>query len=207
MARNTRNAFALRDHSPEGAWESNDGRYRAYAHSILAEHEEVCSKILDEWPGKSDGPLKHPAHHPHIQSLSKRRAQTSDTVRIYAAMAVEGYLNFYGVLRLGQHVFDEHFERLGLVPKVRALLLVCDQLDVDRSDELVTLLDRIAHSRNSLVHPKTREVTGSLATHRPTSVRMPEAAQEAVKTMEAFFAAFVRAVPQAAGHLNRLADA
>ena len=57
-------------------------------------------------------------------------------VRIYAAMAVEGFLNFYGVLRLGQNVFDEHFERLGLVPKVRALLLVCDQLDVSQQDPL-----------------------------------------------------------------------
>ncbi|MCE3006442.1 MAG: hypothetical protein LW853_06385 [Rickettsiales bacterium] len=118
-------------------------------------------------------------------------------------MAVEGYLNFYGVLRLGQQAFDDHFERLGLVPKLRALLLVCDQLDVPTSDELVQHLDRVAQSRNFLVHPKTREVQGDLSAHKRTANPMPETAEKAVSSMEAFFESFIKAVPKAANHLNR----
>ena len=126
----TRQQFKLRPHDPEGVWESNDGRYRTYAHQILAEHVSLCDEVLKKWPIDAGAAITDPHAYPEISELGRRRDQTADTVRIYAAMAVEGYLNFYGVLRLGQDVFDEHFERLGLVPKLRALLLTCDQLDI-----------------------------------------------------------------------------
>jgi hypothetical protein len=206
MPRRTRQAFELRPHDPEGAWESNDGRYRTYAHLLLAEHKSLCAHILEAWPTDAGASIKDYRQYPEVMALARRRDQTSDTTRIYAAMAVEGYLNFYGVLRLGQAVFDEHFERLGLVPKLRALMLMCDQLDIPSTDELVRELDRVAQSRNTLVHPKTLEVVGNPATHQRSSVPMPETAEAAVSSMEAFFAAFIAAVPKAAGHLNR-ADA
>jgi hypothetical protein len=203
MHRRTRQPFQLRPHDPEGVWESNDGRYRTYAHLILEEHKELCKRVLLQWPKEAVTPITDPHRYPELTELARRRDQTSDTTRIYAAMAVEGYLNFYGVLRLGQQAFDDHFERLGLVPKLRALLLVCDQLDVPTSDELVQHLDRVAQSRNFLVHPKTREVQGDLSAHKRTANPMPETAEKAVSSMEAFFESFIKAVPKAANHLNR----
>lgn len=130
----TRQHCQLRPHDPEGAWESNDGRYRTYAHQLLAEHVSLCDEVRQTWPGDAAATITAPHAYPEIAVLARRRDQTADTVRIYAAMAVEGYLNFYGVLRLGQEVFDEHFERLGLVPKLRNLLLICDQLNIPKSD-------------------------------------------------------------------------
>jgi hypothetical protein len=144
-----------------------------------------------------------PPHSPEVWELCEPRDRTSDTVRIYAAMAVEGFLDFCGVLRLGQDVFDDHFERLGLVQEVRALLLVCDQLDVSRQDPLVICLDKLAMSKNALVHPKTREVVGDPQTHQRSSIKVPEAARECVENMEAFFQHFLEAVPDAALHLDR----
>jgi hypothetical protein len=170
---------------------------------ILEEHKELCKQVLQRWPKVAGAPITDPHTYPEIAELARRRDQTSDTTRIYAAMAVEGYLNFYGVLRLGQQPFDDHFERLGLVPKLRALLLVCDQLDVPASDELAQHLDRVAQSRNSLVHPKTKEVQGDLAAYKRTGSPMPETAENAVQSMEAFFQSFIKAVPKAANHLNR----
>jgi hypothetical protein len=202
MHRRTRQPFQLRPHDPKGVWESNDGRYRTYAHLILEEHKELYKLVLLQWPKEATASITDPHKYPEITALARRRDQTSDTTRIYAAMAVEGYLNFYGVLRLGQQAFDDHFERLGLVSKLRALLLVCDQLDVPTSDELVQHLDRVAHSRNSLVHPKTREVQGDLSAHKQTGSPMPETAEKAVASMEAFFESFIKAVPKAANHLN-----
>jgi hypothetical protein len=207
MAKSTRQQFQLRPHDPEGIWESNDGRYRTYAHQLLAEHVSLCEEVLQKWPGDAEAPITAPNAHPEVAALARRRDQTADTVRIYAAMAVEGYLNFYGVLRLGQDVFDEHFERLGLVPKLRILLLTCDQLHVPKSDPLVLALDRVAQSRNALVHPKTKEIVGDLSQHKRTATPMPETARNAVEDMEAFFEAFVEAVPQAENHLSRCADA
>jgi hypothetical protein len=202
MTRRTRQPFQIRSHSPEGVWESNDRRYRNYARHFLDEHKALCTEIVKKWPAKAGSPIQDSRQYPEISDLARRRDQTSDTTRIYAAMAVEGYLNFYGVLRLGQQAFDDHFERLGLVPKLRALLLVCDGLDIPNSDELVQCLDRLAQSRNALVHPKAREVQGEFAAHRRTLTPMPETAERAVRDMEAFFEGFIKAVPKAASHLN-----
>lgn len=207
MTSRKRQSFQLRPHDPDGIWESNDGRYRTYAHQLLAEHISLCDEVIRSWPVKSNEPIKDPSAHPEIQVLARRRDQTADTARIYAAMAVEGYLNFYGVLRLGQVAFNEHFERLGLVPKLRCLLLTCDQLDVPKNDPVVLALDRVAQSRNSLVHPKTREVVGDFSQHKRTGSPAPETAQAAIADMEAFFDEFVKAVPNAANHLSQRAAA
>jgi hypothetical protein len=206
MKSRKRQEFQLRPHDPEGIWESNDGRYRTYAHQLLAEHVALCDEVLRSWPTKSNESITDPTAYPEITVLARRRDQTADTARIYAAMAVEGYLNFYGVLRLGQVVFDEHFERLGLIPKLRTLLLTCDHLDVPNNDPLVLALERVAQSRNSLVHPKTKEVVGEVAQHRRTANPAPQTAQAAIANMEAFFDEFIKAVPNAANHLcNRAA--
>ena len=201
MTKRTRQHFHLRPHDSVGFWESNDGRYRTYAHQLLGEHVSAYEEVLKKLPVEAGTAINSTTADPEIAVLVRRRDQTADTVRIYAAMAVEGYLNFYGVLRLGQNVFDDHFERLGLVQKLRALLLICDQLDVPKSDPLVLALERIAKSRNVLVHPKTVEVMGDPALHNRTTTPTPQTAQAAVSDMEAFFEAFVQAVPQAGNYL------
>jgi len=173
----------------------------------LAELELHCLEVIEKWPVPAGQPIRDEAKYPEIWKLARFRDRTSDSVQIFAAMAVEGYLNFYGVLRLGQSVFDEHFERLGLIPKLRSLLLVCDGLQIDRNDALVTLLDRLAQRRNSLVHPKTREFQGHPSQHQATAIKIPEVAREAVANMEAFFCEFLCLVPTAGKHLRKAPDA
>ena len=203
MHSSARERFAIRPHDAQGVWESNDGRYRAYAHELLAQLEVLCTEILAAWPSEAGASITDDSRYPELWKLARLRDRTSDTVRIYAAMAAEGFLNFYGVLRLGQRVYDEHFERLGAVPKLRSLLLICDQLEVPRNDPLVLCLDRLAQSRNALVHPKTREVLGNPATQKRSSTKLPEVAQESVANMEAFFEQFVQAVPDARPQIAR----
>jgi hypothetical protein len=140
--------------------------------------------------------------HAELWKSAEHRNRTSNEVRIYAAMAIEGFLNFYGVVRLGQKVYDDHFERLALVPKLRSLLLICDKLDMPKNDSLVLLLDKVAQSRNALVHPKAKEVVGEPSSHVRTSTKLPDAAQESVKNMEAFFEQFSLAVPDAAHQIG-----
>jgi len=202
-----RKPFTPRPYDVQGVWESNDGRYRAYAHELLAHLESLCAEVLAKWPVDSGPSITDESHYPELWKLARQRDRTSDTVRIYAAMAAEGFLNFYGVLRLGQDVFDEHFERLGVVPKLRSLLLVCDQLEVPRQDPLVVCLDKLATSRNALVHPKTKEVPGDPKLHERSSTKVPEVARECVTNMDMFFERFVEAVPNAKPYLARKAGA
>jgi hypothetical protein len=199
----TRKHFAVHPHDRQGTWESNDGRYRAYAHELLGELDTLCAEVLAKWPVDVSAAITDENTQPELWKLARLRDRTSDAVRIYAAMALEGFLNFYGVLRLGQVVFDEHFERLGLIPKLRKLLLVCDHLEIAKNDVLCDHLDKVAQSRNALVHAKTKEVIGDPSNHHRGSTKIPEVARESVENMEAFFAAFIAAVPGSEFHVQR----
>lgn len=202
MATTERKSFEIRPHDALGKWQSNDRRYRAYAHELLVELEALHAEVLSKWPLEAGAPIHDPQSHPDLWKLTRLRDRTSDSVRIYAAMAVEGFLNFYGVLRLGQSVFDERFERSGLVPKLRSLLLACDALEIKKNNPMVLLLDSVAQARNSLVHPKAKEVVGIVETHEGVGTKIPEAARESVSNMEAFLEQFAQAVPLARRYVD-----
>ena len=202
MNLNLRKSFKLRAHNSVGVWETDDSIYRSFAHELLDQLESICIQVVDQWPGDPASTINNELLFPDLYKLVNHRNRTSDSVRIYAAMAIEGFLNFYGVLRFGQHVFDTHFERLVLVPKLRMLLLVGESLDIPKNDLLVHHLELVAFSRNELVHPKTRERTLNQISPDKKLINLPEAAQLAVKNMEEFFKLFEQAVPAMSIHLS-----
>ena len=156
-----------------------------------------------QWPTDPPLALNNARNsYPELAALGRRRDRASDAARLYAAMAVEGFVNFYGVLRLGQLVFDEHFERLGMVPKLQRLLLICESLNVTKAHGIVAALERVAASRNSLVHPKAREIPRAHGATARTSIPLPEHAQASIDSMEEFFTRFVELVPGMARYLE-----
>lgn len=193
-----RTKFDLRPHEAELSWESHHLRYFRFAIDLMAELEVQCERVKAAWPIPHHEPLRD-AHlnFPELGMMLDARNKNSDSVRIYAAMAVEGFMNWYGLLRLGTEVFNAQFERLGLVPKLQALLLVCDATLIEKSDPLLRALDEVAQSRNALVHPKAKEISPeSVFTLRP-KVIIPDAARDAVRSMRSFFTEFASAVPDA----------
>jgi hypothetical protein len=171
---------------------------------MLAEVEALATEVTNLWPVKAGDALQDHEHsHPELWRLARLRDRTSDSVRIFAAMAVEGYLNWYGVFRLGESVFNQHFERLGLVPKLRLLLLVCDRIQVNEADPVVRALSALAETRNALVHPKAREVISDPMKHTRTGTKIPEVAREAVANMDRFCSEFVVIVPDAKAYIPK----
>src|SRR3569832_2497709 len=155
MVTKPRQNFTVRPLVTNRAWESNDPRYRIYAHELLVELEAICTQITAQWPIPKGKTLKE--NHPHYMQISKLvplRDRIADTVLIYSVMAVEGFLNWYGVARLGERIFNDHFERLGLIPKLRILLLTCESIDVAKDDLIIVAINSVAKLRNALVHPK-----------------------------------------------------
>ncbi len=203
MTSSNRPPFVLRPHDYPGTWESNDRRYFEYAHELLQDLELLCVEVKEKWPIDLTESLdqRSRVEHPEVWLLARRRDRTSDTVRIFAAMAVEGFMNWYGVFRLGQSAFDQHFERLGVVAKLRTILLVCDAIDVAKSDALVMCAIAIAESRNALVHPKAREVSSRFTTKGRTATAIPDAARHSVDQMTKFFEEFALAVPAVTPHI------
>ena len=198
MSKKTLIPFVLRPHDSSGTWESNDARYRVYAHELLDQLEELTAEIHKKWP-KGVISITDKTKYPELWKLTRIRDRTSDNARIYAAMAVEGFLNFYGVLRLGQKVFDEHFERLSLTQKLQRLVLISESIVISQQDPLVKTLESIAKGRNSLVHPKALEIKDS---SKRTSTNIPDVAKKAVDGMESFFKQFALAVPAMLNHID-----
>lgn len=198
VTRPIRKVSTLRSHDGVGHWLSEDRRYCEYARTQLAELERVTEEVKKQWPGPLDQTLKGDQHTPELWSLVRKRDLLSDSVKIFSAMAVEAFLNYYGVVRLGEDEYASHFERLGLVPKLRTLLLVCDSLSISEPDPLIQLLQSIAKRRNSLVHPKAQELQQHVPADDRGGDKIPEVARDAVRDMDAFFREFVTAVPKAA---------
>lgn len=121
----------------------------------------------------------------------------ADTVVVFSAMAIESFLNFYGVRRLGESYFTAHLERLSPSKKVAALVALCTGKLLEPAEPLLQVAQRIARRRNALVHPKTRE------THRgrdlPPAESAVVAADQAIADMRLFFELVVLADPAAGG--------
>ena len=198
MKISSRAKFNLRPHDFLASWESNDRRYYRQALELLSELELLCEEVKSNWPVALGELIKNArTNYPALDQLVDKRNRKSDLVRIYSAMAVEGFLNWYGVLRLGEDVFNAHFERLNILEKLKMLLLVCDSIVIDNSDSLSVTLKSIAESRNALVHPKSREVY-ELSTSPQKYSKIPHTARDAVNNMKLFFSEFIKAIPDAA---------
>lgn len=197
MSEPTRITSNIRPLGATGAWLTNADAYSEYAQLNFEELKEITDKISEEWPIPLNETIRNPQDHPQIWKLVKKRDSLSDSVLIYTAMAVEAFVNYYGVVRIGEVNYKNLFERLGAIPKLKTLLLVCDSLAVSNNDPLMKVLDKIAVRRNQLVHPKTKEVEDYLpAEERPGNL-IPEVAEEAINDMVEFFTEFLLAVPDA----------
>jgi hypothetical protein len=176
-------------------WSTNHRRYYSSAEQTLQELVPLADEVVKRWPANSGTILRKDQQPPGLHELCRRRDRVSDSVKLFAAIAVEGFINYYGVVRLGQKQFDRHFERLPMIKKVELLLLICDGLALTSDDSLVTALKGLAEMRNQLAHPKAREVTEDAISNPKAMGRIPEDATEAVRLMKGFFRRFAELVP------------
>jgi hypothetical protein len=115
----------------------------------------------------------------------------SDSVVIFAAMAVESFLNLYGVIRLGEQVYAQRYERLGPVQKLSAILATCCATQLGPQDEISAVVARLFARRNALVHPKTHEVGPDQQELLPGGTPLLPAARAAVEDMHRFHELFL----------------
>jgi hypothetical protein len=118
-------------------------------------------------------------------------------------MAVEAYLNFFGVTCLGEKEFGR-FERRGPERKLETLFLECAELSLKPTDEIRLVVRRIARRRNALVHPETCEVDSPRGLEVAQGMPFSESVDEAAQDMVQFFKLFGDAVPEAQAHFTSL---
>jgi hypothetical protein len=192
--------LSVRSPDVDGSWKVNDRRYFENAHVLMEELELVVLEVNHQWPKDLSETVKKGATTKAHWKLVRRRDLLSDSVKIFSAMSVEAFLNFYGVLRLGQVDFDWPLQKLGPVAKLKKLFMLCDNVTLTDNDALVQIVDKIAKRRNGLVHSPTVEVTNAAPAEDRDGDRIPEAARESVADMIAFFQEFVQRKPSVAHH-------
>jgi hypothetical protein len=180
-----------------GCYVSNLRVFLRRARECLTRLETISTEARAKWPGSLDQAITEAKkNYPDLEALCFQRDLLSDSVLIFAAMAVEAFLNYYGVVRMGEAEFARNFERLGVAAKLRSLLLFCDSIRITDDDPLLAAVNKLTQNRNALVHPKTKEVRNNVESLRDGPL-IPEAAQEAVAAMGNFFKGFEAIVPEA----------
>ncbi len=194
----------VRSASTAGAWFVDDKRFYQYSYASLKELEHVVQEVRSQWTKPLGASIKQAEAPPFLWELARKRDRLSDSVKVFSAMSVEAFLNFYGVVRLEQNYFDNHVEKLGPVPKLKRLFALCEGKALTDSEPIVIVLSRIAARRNRLVHPRTVEVASSAVSG--IGDRIPEIAREAIADMDAFFVEFGRLDPDVQHHLPSPTD-
>jgi hypothetical protein len=182
-----------------GGWYNDVSRHAESAKALLSELVDLCAEVVAKWPVSPDMPLPRTGYE-EVYALSRKRDRTSDSVILYTAFTVEGFLNLYGVVRCGQAVFNEHFERMPITTKLRMLLLVCDSIDVAKRHPVVLACEDLARQRNKLAHPKAVEQSRVLTDAQKNSLGtpVPQSAQDAYQAMSNFFEQFRMLSPTSA---------
>lgn len=197
----TAKPLSVRSPTTPGSWLVNDKRYFENAHMLLAELEVLVAEVNKGWPKALSEAVKEDETTKAHWRLARKRDLLSDSVKVFSAMSVEAFLNFYGVLRLGPVQFDRKLEFLGPVAKLKKLFELCDGVTLTDTDAIAQVLDRIAKRRNQQVHPVAVEVTVALASEDREGDKIPDVAREAVRDMVHFFQEFGKRQPNVAHHL------
>src|SRR5437879_1092868 len=175
-----------------GSWEL-EGGLREQAVRALELAEQVSSELRKEWEAARARQLAGEIDAGRLVSherIVERNLLTTAAV-VLSAMAAESFLSFYGVKRIGQKVYEQDYERLGLVPKVTAIIETCCGVRVDDDAKIVSVARALSEARNRLVHPKTRELGHKAASSHMSPTKHPlDVARESVANMNEFFQLF-----------------
>jgi hypothetical protein len=193
-----RGPLAIRPHGTTAKWSSSHNHYAEYADACLGDLIAAIGAVNSMWPGPLGQPVEDGRASPELWEAARRRDYLSDSSIIFAALAVEAFVNFYGAVRISDVAYEARFERLSVKPKLMRLLQATDALTLEDDHTLITLALRIASRRNRLVHPKAKETTHVDDQEAGWGDKLPEAAQQAVADMHAFFREFATLLPEAA---------
>jgi hypothetical protein len=176
----------------DGAWE-HEGQSRREARLAFSEFlaaQQVLREALVARRAQAD--LPHAERRSVSAELSRRNFFSHATV-LFCCVAIESFMNHYGVRRFG-NAFSEH-ERLGIHAKARLLLKHTSGAVPAKDDVLFTCLSRLFDRRNRLAHPKTHEYEEGV--EPPELETWTVAAQECVEDMDAVFKRFGELDPDA----------
>jgi len=158
------NKTTVKQFSRLGSWNSGYSHlykstyvYRSYFERDLRGFEALERKIRSA----SGVPAKHMSSYVDHETdlLRGSLSRSFESSKLYACMAIESFLNFYETVRLGEDTYKRLVERVGITEKISLLYLICFDEYLDPTSDLLKSIRTAFDARNSMVHPKTKEIT------------------------------------------------
>lgn len=171
--------------------------YPSWARWCLSESERIAEEISEKSELQRTGKLDVDQYLAEKRILVERAELHAHAAVLFAAMAVEAFLNFYGVVRLSERFFTDNIERLNPNKKLAVLLATTCKTLLDPNSEIVAVTGRLFDGRNHLVHPKTKEMADRVIRVPPDADYLG-APRQAIGSMSRFFELFVNYEPDSA---------
>lgn len=159
--------FKVRPFNSAGGWSTPYRDYYLYSKESYSEYLRIANVIKSEERRLAEKHRSDGVSEEYIDSyviddladLHNKAYRAAIECHLYACMALEGFLNLYGVRRLGESFYQKNLERVGIIQKLSLIGVCCGQWYVDEDAQVSKDFRDLFDSRNRLVHPKTREIT------------------------------------------------
>lgn len=178
-----------------GSWLQSHDRHRRAAALALRQLRHLHAQYHRECDARVAAGENLDQVEQDLAGMHEHCSALATAVEIYSTFNVEGFLNFYGVVRLGEDAYRTEFERVNVISKLTRLLAVCDGVDLDQESDLVQTVRALFGRRNELVHPKASELRGYREDGSPPGPPPPEEdllelATTAYRRMRTFYRLF-----------------
>lgn len=143
-----------------GAWCSaymshhEDAWYYYTEYTLLIEKLNETEKQLRKNSENCESVIRHLTN-----TLTSDSYRAASSAHRYACLTIEGFLNFYGVKRLGEQYYKKKILKKPLIEKLTCLFDILFKKSPDSA--FSERIHSIFQLRNDLVHPKTQEVNSS----------------------------------------------
>ncbi|NLY44519.1 MAG: hypothetical protein GX053_00765 [Tissierella sp.] len=77
---------------------------------------------------------------------------------VFQAFAIEAFINFYGSIKLGHHVFHDHYDRISIRDKIIIISKIATGKDFPKGEKVYELINKVIRQRDKLVHHKGKEI-------------------------------------------------
>jgi len=150
-------SIPIRSMNASGAWSSAYLSHHENAWHYYEEYTGLVRKLAKaEDSLRSNGNTSESLIHHLTDDLRTAAYRSAASTHLYACLAMEGFLNFYGVRRLGGWYFKDKILKLSIIPKMDKLFDLCFKKTPGKA--FSAAVRKTFQARNKLVHPMTTEV-------------------------------------------------
>jgi hypothetical protein len=165
------------------AWTAKEFFFHDAATKGLKELEQQNEKIKSDERSYKENGLEFEEICYFLNDDLRKTLLSSITVEIYCFLAVESYINGYGIRRMGQSYYK--CKKKCISYKIKVLLDMDEQIDASYKKKILKLIKRIFNRRNQIVHPSAEEITD--IEELPPPISDIRSAQKQVSNMKKFF--------------------